>query len=166
MELSMIDAGFGQHIETLPMDNILFLSKLNWAGNFVYDLALTLSKLAALFFLARVFPRPTNSRPFNYTLWTTFGLVIAWLIGAIIGTFLFCDPLAKNWDPMTEGHCGTQFDLLTGSAVPSVVIDLIIVILPLPKLWHLNISKSRKAGLMLVFILGYWWVKILHRVRP
>lgn len=151
----MIDSGFGQHLATLPMDSVLFLAKMHWAGNFVYDLSLTLSKLAALFFLARVFPRTTNSRRFNYTLWTAFGLVIAWLIGAIIGTFLFCDPLSKNWDPTEPGQCGTQVNLLIGGAVPSVVIDLMIVVLPLPKLWYLKISKSQKAGLMTVFIFGY-----------
>ncbi|ROV99191.1 hypothetical protein VPNG_08249 [Cytospora leucostoma] len=42
-----------------------------------------------------------------------------------------------------------------GAAVPSVVIDIIILILPLPKLWHLKINTARKIGLMTVFILGY-----------
>lgn len=43
-----------------------------------------------------------------------------------------------------------------GSAIPSVLIDIIILVLPLPKLWHLKIDLARKIGLMTVFILGYW----------
>lgn len=155
MEFAMIDAGFGRHMMTLDMDKILFLSKMNWAGNFVYDIALFLSKIAALLFLARVFPRASNSKWFNYALWTTFGLNVAWLFGIVFGTIFFCWPISKNWLVTQPGNCGTQFDLLVGSAVPSVVIDLIILVLPLPKLWHLRIDRAKKVGLMAVFILGY-----------
>ncbi|KAF3768162.1 hypothetical protein M406DRAFT_231719, partial [Cryphonectria parasitica EP155] len=153
MELAMINAGFGRHIETLEVDKILYLSKMNWARDFVYDTALFLSKLAALLFLARVFPRASNTRRFNYALWTTLGLNAAWLIGIYFGTIFFCWPISKNWMTTESGYCGTQFNLLVGSAVPSVVIDLIILILPLPKLWHLRISRVKKVGLMSVFIL-------------
>lgn len=155
MEFAMINAGFRSHIQTLEMDNILYLSKMNWAGNFVYDIALFLSKIAALLFLTRVFPRTSNSKWFNYALWITFGLNVAWLIGIVFGTIFFCWPISKNWMVTEPGHCGTQFDLLVGSAVPSVVIDLIILLLPLPKLWHLRIDRAKKVGLMAVFVLGY-----------
>lgn len=158
MEFAMIDAGFGRHLEALYVtpDKISYLSKMNWAGNFVYDIALFLSKIAALLFLARVFPRGANSKWFNWALWTTFGLNVAWLLGIIFGTIFFCWPISKNWNVTEPGHCGTQFDLLVGSAVPSVVIDLIILILPLPKLWQLRINRAKKIGLMGVFVLGYW----------
>lgn len=158
MEFAMINEGFGRHIATLDIGQILYLSKMNWAGNFVYDASLFLSKLAALMFLVRVFPRVSNSKRFNYALWTTFALNVAWLIGNIFGTIFFCWPISKNWIPIEPGHCGTEFDMLVGSAVPSVVIDAIVLILPLPKLWHLKIGRAKKVGLMSAFILGYWSV--------
>jgi hypothetical protein len=134
----------------------MYLSKMNPVGNFVYDIALFLSKIAALLFLTRVFPRTSNSKWFNYALWTTFGLHVAWPIGNVFGTIFFCWLISKNWIVTQPGHCGAQFDLLLGSTVPSVVIDLIILVLPLPKQWHLQIGRAKKVGLMAVFILGYW----------
>lgn len=64
----MIQSGLGRHISTLQIKQILRLSKINWAAKFVYETVLTLSKIAALLFLARIFPRTANSKWFNYGL--------------------------------------------------------------------------------------------------
>lgn len=156
MFIAMVDSGFGRHATALDSTSIAFISKANWAGNFVYDVSLCLSKVAALLFLCRIFPRANNSKWFNWALWATFGLNIAWLVGAVVGTVFFCIPISKNWAPAEPGHCGTEYDLLMGSAISSVALDLIILLLPLPKLWKLQISTQRRVGIMIVFILGYW----------
>lgn len=112
IELRMIDYGFGRHVSSLQVDKILILAKMNWAGDFVYDTALFLSKIAALLFLARVFPRTANSKWFNYGLWATFGLTVAWLVGTYLATIFFCWPISKNWISTEPGYCGTELNLL------------------------------------------------------
>ncbi|KAI1810311.1 hypothetical protein GGS20DRAFT_208214 [Poronia punctata] len=42
-----------------------------------------------------------------------------------------------------------------GSAIPNVVIDLLILILPVPLIWRLRTSLLRKMGITIVFLLGY-----------
>lgn len=156
MFIAMVDAGFGKHATELGSSSVTFISKVNWAGNFVYDTSLCLSKVAAVLFLSRIFPRSTNSKWFNWALRGTFALNIAWYVGAVLGTVFLCIPISKNWAATEPGHCGTEFNLLMGSAISSVVLDLIILLLPLPKLWKLQIGTQRRVGLMIVFILGYW----------
>ncbi|KAF2865016.1 hypothetical protein BDV95DRAFT_531823, partial [Massariosphaeria phaeospora] len=150
-----VQLGFGRHIWMVPPENLPSIFKLLYAIYFVYDVSLFLTKLSALLFMTRIFARHANSSWWNYTLWVTYGLNTAWLVGIVLGTVLMCKPVAKGWNPMLPGTCGVTSALWTGSAIPSVVIDLIILILPVPKIWNLRISRTRKSGIMVVFILGY-----------
>lgn len=47
-----------------------------------------------------------------------------------------------------------------GVTIPNVVIDLMILLLPLPMLWRLQIDVKKKAALIINFMLGYWSVII------
>lgn len=139
----------------VPPKNLGPVFKLLYAIYFIYDLGLFLTKLSALLFITRIFPSHANSRIWNYTLWATYAMNGAWLVGIYLGTVLMCKPLAKAWNPLLPGKCGTTSSLWIGSAVPSVFIDLVILLLPVPKILTLRISRTRKAGIMVVFLLGY-----------
>jgi hypothetical protein len=139
----------------VPQQNLPKIFKLLYAIYFLFDISLFLTKTSALLFLRRVFPRHATSNLWNYALYTAHGLNIAWLIGIIFGTVFMCDPVQKGWNPMLPGKCGTTSALWIGSAVPSVFIDLVILLLPVPPILPLHISRARKAGVLLVFVLGY-----------
>jgi len=123
---------------------------------FIYDSALFLTKLSALLFFSRIFPAYANAAWFNIIIYVTHGLNVAWFLGIIFGTLFMCNPIAKNWNPMLDGTCGETTALWYGSAIPSVIIDLIILLLPLPKIWGLQTSRARKGGIIAIFLLGYW----------
>lgn len=121
-----------------------------------YDTALFITKASALLFLDRLFPDYTNALWFNLVRYVAHALNIAWFLGIVFGTFFMCDPVAKNWDlAITYGKYGSTTSLFIGSAVPSVAIDLIILILPLPKIWGLQTSNGRKLGISIMFFFGY-----------
>ena len=155
LTLRIVDLGGGKHVWLVPANNLRILSKILFATYLVYDTALVLAKASALMFLSRVFPRYANPRWFNIAIWVIHGLNIAWFVGIVLGTFLMCDPVQKTWIPTLPGTCGTPSQLYIGSAVPSVVIDLLILILPVPIIWRLHTSLSKKTGITAVFILGY-----------
>ncbi|KAJ2997562.1 hypothetical protein NUW58_g616 [Xylaria curta] len=155
LTLRIVDLGGGKHIWLVPLDNLAVLSKALFATYLVYDTALALAKASALMFLSRVFPRHANPPRFNIAIWIIHSLNIAWYLGIVFGTFFMCDPVQKNWIPTLPGHCGTPSQLYIGSAVPSVTIDLFILILPVPIIWRLHTSRSRKTGITAVFVLGY-----------
>lgn len=151
------DAGFGRHQKTLSDEQVTLFYKLLFIGDYFFDLSLFLSKQSALMFLSRVFPRIASPKWLNYGIWTTSGANIAWLVGTYIGTTLFCDPIEKNWYPTLPGRCGTLQNLFIGSVTSSVVIDVAILILPLPMIWGLQANRARRGGITAVFVLGYWY---------
>lgn len=151
----MLANGFGTHIDTLSPEEILLNLQLFYAGNFLFDAAVTCSKASALFFYGRIFPRAVNSTWFNIALWVVHGLNVAWFIGIVVATFFLCIPMEKSWIPTLEGSCDAQNKVYIGSAVTSVIIDLLILLLPLPNIWQLQLKAAQKSGLLLIFMLGY-----------
>ena len=152
----MTTRGLGQHITSLHPSDAVEQLKALYACYIIYDISITLPKISALLFYARVFG--TQQKLFRYALYVTHGLAVAWLITvSLIGVFL-CDPVKKQWEPTTKGHCHPNTLLWLTSAIPSVVIDLILLLLPLPMLWRLQMKTSRRLLVMTVFGCGYWSV--------
>ncbi|KAI1326778.1 hypothetical protein F5Y16DRAFT_410719 [Xylariaceae sp. FL0255] len=151
----MISQGLGRHANALSASQILNNIETIYVVYFIYDTGLWLTKLSALLFLSRVFPFYANSTWFNWGLGILYATNAAWLLGIILGTLLMCDPIAKGYNPNIPGHCNPLGNLWLGSAIPSVVIDLFILLLPLPKVWTLQMNGTRKIGITLAFVLGY-----------
>ncbi|KAI1389500.1 uncharacterized protein F4822DRAFT_427848 [Hypoxylon trugodes] len=150
-----VENGLGRHLWALSEQQLDSVLKLLWVVYWVYDATLLLTKASALLFLTRIFHHHKKTEWFNVLVLITHGLNVAWFLGIIIATILFCNPIERNWKPTVPGTCGIQNNLYLGSAIPSVSIDFIILILPLPKVWHLHTSPARKWGISLVFALGY-----------
>lgn len=70
--------------------------------------------------------------------------------------FLDCRPLAYGWDKtIPGGRCrkqGTSRAFVL--AIINILTDLAILALPLPWLWNLQMSKSRKFTVLAIFLLG------------
>ena len=67
----------------------------------------------------------------------------------------------KYWDgEAVEGYCRSADALYIGSAVPSVVIDFFVLLLPLPIIARLNMKNSRKAMITGLFVCGYLVIAI------
>lgn len=142
----------------LPPQNLEPFQKLLFAVYFPTYIGLALAKMSALLFFSRVFPRTASPTWFNVGLSFAHTLNVAWLVGIIFGTAFNCIPVAKNWDTKGDlpGECRVPVSsLLIAGVVPSVFIDLVILILPLPRIWRIKTSNSRKVGLTAVFVLGY-----------
>ncbi|KAI1771756.1 hypothetical protein F4818DRAFT_428963 [Hypoxylon cercidicola] len=153
--LAMIHIGLGVHVNTLPKEIVYQNLKLLFVAYFNYDIGLYLTKTSALLFYSRIFTKYQHVTWFNYTLYAVHALNTFWLLGIIFGTIFMCHPVSKNWITDEDGECGSTGALWLGSAIPSVVIDLIILLLPLPKIWFLQMSRARKSGITVVFMIGY-----------
>ncbi|KAI1282228.1 hypothetical protein F5Y07DRAFT_395028 [Xylaria sp. FL0933] len=154
LALRFLEMGFGKHIWAIPPAN-LGLLKLFFATEILFNVSLFLAKTSALLFFRRVFPHHASPRWFNIGLWTCHGLNTAWFVGIILGVFLECNPISKKWNPTLPGQCVKDSNLYLSNAVPSIVIDLLILILPVPMIWGIQASRIRKASITLVFILAY-----------
>ncbi|KAJ5419382.1 uncharacterized protein N7487_002932 [Penicillium crustosum] len=148
-----ISLGLGRHSATLPISNQLAGPKLIFAAAYLYDLCITLPKLSVLCFYYRVLRRgATWVIP---TLWAVGALCVCWLIGSGLLTTFQCTPINAAWQAVPGARCFTQWKFFTGTAAPSAILDLIILLIPLPLLWSLHMSKAKKAMLIGLFICGY-----------
>ena len=117
------------------------------------DAGISLPKASVLLFYARIFT--TQNRIFRYGLWVGHALNSLWWIGAIARCLLFCSPVEKYWNIEEPGFCRSADALYIGSSVPSVVVDLYILLLPLPIIWSLSVRLDRKLFVIGVFACGY-----------
>ena len=116
--------------------------------------AVTLPKLAVLALYLRIFV----GRAFKYTCYaTTAVLCVACLIN--IFTLVFeCHPRQKPWTPSLAGHCDDIQAHYRYASVPSILTDVMILILPIPMVLRLQTSKRNKIAMLMTFLFGSLFV--------
>lgn len=132
------------------------MMKLFWVSNFSFGLSISLSKISALLFYARIFGFRLNpDRNFRIAWCIIFAIVVAWMVWDVTYEIVQCSPPQKFYEPLTPGHCLNLYESYVLNAVSSVIIDLMILLLPLPPLWRLRMNKGKRIQVTLVFISGY-----------
>lgn len=153
LHIYTVTLGLSQHVETISTRNLEEILKALWVSYWMGDIGLALPKASVLFFYSRVLT--TQNRAFKYGLWLGHILNVLWWIASIARCLIFCTPVDKYWDRAKPGHCRSADALYIASAVPSVAIDLYILLLPLPIIWRLSMKLSRKMLVAGVFLSGY-----------
>ena len=68
---------------------------------------------------------------------------------------LQCIPLRGFWDKSIQATCGVDdYKFFQGNSIPNIITDLILLALPMPSVWALQITRSQKISLAMVFVLG------------
>ncbi|KAF2030611.1 hypothetical protein EK21DRAFT_111703 [Setomelanomma holmii] len=66
-----------------------------------------------------------------------------------------CIPVAASWKPTsTPPKCIKLNVFFWGASVPNILIDLFLIILPMPDLYTLRIPRAQKCFVMGIFLLG------------
>ena len=79
-------------------------------------------------------------------------IVLGWGILAALVTWAFCSPIAFNWNPhIPGGHCADRDAGFLVVGVVDAVTDLMILLLPLPFIWNLQLPRTNKIGLSVLF---------------
>ncbi|KAL4804955.1 hypothetical protein BDV18DRAFT_161354 [Aspergillus unguis] len=111
-------------------------------------------KASILFQLIEVFTR----RQRDYFFWACHSLIWLNFLYYLIGTFVTifrCRPINKAWDVLvTDGRCLDTFRLIAVSSAINAVSDIIIFILPQPRIWKLHMPMKKKLALSGVFSFG------------
>ncbi|KAI8957750.1 hypothetical protein F5Y11DRAFT_338465 [Daldinia sp. FL1419] len=165
--LRCVELGLGKHFEAYTSkEDVTELLKLLYFSQIVFDLGITFAKSSVLLFYYRVFS--SRSRNFKIAYGITFGLVLAFILFKLPAQIVACVPPEKYWHPEMDGKCEndyTNFGLLLAGLLLDVITDLMILLLPMPILWRLQMSKKKTLGLILAFATGYsTWVTSLGRL--
>ncbi|KAJ6020101.1 hypothetical protein N7499_003395 [Penicillium canescens] len=140
----------GYHFGELDGAHQIQFKKFCYIATILYcPMALSV-KIALLSVLTRIFALYRGKVWFIYIF---LGCLCCYYIVALIIKIRMCAPIPMYWlGPAEGGSCLDQASALIADSVISVVSDIIILILPLPLTWSLQMSRSRK--LRVIGILG------------
>ena len=82
-------------------------------------------------------------------------LCTAWTLMTFLLAFLLCRPLDYTWNLLpTAGHCGDQRSAYAAVGIIDIGTDVMILILPLPMIWTLQLPKTTRTALTFLLCLG------------
>jgi hypothetical protein len=154
---AVLKCGLGLHIDEVMLiggPNILVLfTKLVYIADLLWVTLVTLIKVSILHFYLVIFRQPIFMR----SVYVVMGICVAWWIGSLFGTAFFCNPPENQFslDPADRAACGDSNTLYSAVASSDLAIDVIVIALPMPVLWSLQLPTAKKFALTLVFGIGF-----------
>ena len=157
-------SALGKHVEVSRSDAIRKWSWYMYIFDSFYTPAIAAVKFSILLFYARVFP--SQNKRFRWALYVIAVTVFLWWIICQFLVIFDCSPIHSFWDrePLTA-HCLHLPKILVGQAVPNIVTDFVLLTLPLPLIWELQLPAVQRLALSGIFLLGSLYVSTTARVR-
>ncbi|KAI5785832.1 hypothetical protein EDC01DRAFT_729420 [Geopyxis carbonaria] len=148
--------GFGRHFYDLPdVATAIRLLKAMYVLPMIYTLGVLLIKLSLLLSYRRLFQHsPRLQRLIRLFIF----LQITFTAGCLLGYAFMCAPPRAWWDFARRADACPSFQRTTVIYVTmrSAVVawDVVVLALPIPTVWRLDIPRRQRAALAGVFALG------------
>ena len=124
------------------------------AKEVVYNPAIVTIKASILFLYRRIFTERRFNKAFAITLWCTGTFVLAYSTAQAVLTVFHCTPVNALWNLDVARQCINFDDVLIVLSCLNIGTDIVILCLPMPQLWKLQIAKRRRLQLVAIFLLG------------
>ncbi|KAF2151498.1 hypothetical protein K461DRAFT_174154 [Myriangium duriaei CBS 260.36] len=114
-------------------------------------------KLSALYFYRRLFSVPGSQKnAFNVMSQATIAIVVVWAVCFTIMPFFQCGThLSALWDGTRARYCGNSKSYYLSLVISNFILDLWILMLPIPNVLRLHTSISKKLSILGVFLLAF-----------
>lgn len=117
----------------------------------VWQSAIVFPKLAILVLYLRFFTKRRD----RIACWVIGVLMVANCVGAILAGFFLCTPLEFLWNrKIPGGHCLDINAWYRWGSLMNIFTDVAMLMLPIPVIWKIQISKPVKIGLILIIATG------------
>jgi hypothetical protein len=117
-----------------------------------YATTLGLIKISICLFLMRIFSAANRFRMYA---WIVIASATAWSILVILTAFVLCTPFAFSWDnTIPGGKCADQTAWFIAIGVLDLTVDLMILVLPMPVIWKLQLPVGNRIALLGIFCVG------------
>jgi hypothetical protein len=88
----------------------------------------------------------------------TIAYSVAWGI-AFVGVAIFsCRPIHAFWEfslqALPSTYCINNRAWYVGQAVPNILTDILVLLMPIKQVWALQLDKRSKLALVFIFALG------------
>lgn len=132
------------------MTSLLTTAQLLLGLECVYLVSVALLKLSLLALYFRIF----LTREFKLATYILSGLIILWCIALNCVAIFQCNPVKKSWLPTTPGTCIDLKAAFIGNAIPNIITDVVILLLPVRQIWKLQMRPAQRISLIAMFLLG------------
>ncbi|KAJ5800176.1 uncharacterized protein N7518_002244 [Penicillium psychrosexuale] len=144
--------GVGLPITSLPKYERMRIQFGSWMIQKFWAPSMAFVKISIVIFIKRLFG---SIRAYVIITNCLVGFIATWALAALLTNIFQCTPVQYYYDKDLDGHCMSgqvQFFQAMGSI--ALVEDVIILCLPIPVFWRLQINRRQKIALILVFSLG------------
>lgn len=115
-------------------------------------------KIGTLLLFARIFP----GQKFRRMLWAVGLFILTYSTIMVITITFQCRPINRAWDPTVKAECIEINKVFIVMGSVNVLTDLLILCLPLPQVWKLQIRRETKLQLIGIFSIGSLSVTHIH----
>ncbi|POS71938.1 hypothetical protein DHEL01_v209664 [Diaporthe helianthi] len=155
MAIQVTAYGVGKHIWDVLWVNytpgilqLIFFAQITGAS------MISFNKLSVLSLYISITP----NKKFRAAVYLLMVVVVVFSLAYILSSILDCHPVQSQWDLYTNGHCATA--LVPDSSpifilsLVNIVVDVAVVVLPIPVILPLQIPRSDKIWCLLLFAAG------------
>lgn len=86
--------------------------------------------------------------------WVALAIVVGWSIAATALTIFQCVPIPASWDKSVDAQCIDKDAFWIAYAILNVVTDVLVLALPIPQVFKLQLKLREKLLLSGIFLLG------------
>ncbi|KAH6645270.1 hypothetical protein BKA67DRAFT_669379 [Truncatella angustata] len=84
-------------------------------------------------------------------------LIVLWNFSSFVAGLAMCQPIARNWDQSIRGgFCGDKVKYYMWLGIINVVTDVLILALPIPFVYGLNMKLRKRLVLIAMFSIGFF----------
>ena len=116
----------------------------------IYLQCITTMKISILLFYRQLF----DTKRYRIVLLILGCFVVSYDIAFTMVTVFQCMPIHYMWTRVGHGFCLDTSHILLAGSLLNIFTNVIIVILPIPIVWMLQVSRRQKMGLTALFLLG------------
>jgi len=158
MFLVMVQHGYGLHIDVIAAADEIYTLRTFWLAQMTYKISLQATKISLLLFYIRIFRHITWFKKLSYTV---IGFLLVYLVATCVTSILQCRPIAKAWDrSMEHGECIQLLKFFVFNGAVALFTDIVVLALPLPLVWGLQLPLGQKLALIPVFGIGVFIVTV------
>ncbi|KAK4190673.1 hypothetical protein QBC35DRAFT_377485 [Podospora australis] len=146
----MTTRGLARHSWDVPIT--VMAEQLQLANQMLAAITHFAVKASIVFFLLRLFG---TLRWVRLTCYLLLGLTFLSYTSYEVVALIYCVPRpGESWDSILMTRCASSAPATIAVGICSVLADLVLFVLPFPIIANLTLSRSKKKGLVIVFLLG------------
>ena len=150
VKIAGVGLHYGELLKSSP-ETLESWAKSGYAAETLYCTAVVFPKLSILYAYLRIF----TLRPYRIAVYIIGAVVVATGVAGVITSLTACRPFSARWD--LDNRQQSCIDLIAYwryISTPNIATGVAMLILPIPVIWRLKVSKGQKWGLLFVFGMG------------